>query len=140
MGGVLNTLKAVYPVGAIYLSTVATDPATLFGFGVWEQIKDTFLLASGDTYTAGNTGGEATHQLTKDELPDHYHYIATTGSGGYTLPPWTVRITSGSYTTSGADGAEGAACGYTGGGYQIYGVAHNNMPPYLAVYIWQRVE
>lgn len=47
---------SIYPVGSIYLSVNATSPAELFG-GTWEQIKDTFLLASGDTYEAGSTGG-----------------------------------------------------------------------------------
>ena len=50
----------IYPVGSIYISAASTSPATLFG-GTWEQIKDTFLLAAGDTYTAGETVGEAEH-------------------------------------------------------------------------------
>lgn len=65
-------LEAVYPVGAIYLSTNSTSPSTLFG-GTWVQLKDTFLLSAGDTYTAGDTGGEATHTLVTKELPSHAH-------------------------------------------------------------------
>ena len=53
--------ESVYPVGAIYISAVATDPKTLFGFGVWEQIQDRFLLSAGSSYTVGSVGGEATH-------------------------------------------------------------------------------
>ena len=44
-----------YPVGSIYLSINSTSPDELFG-GTWEQIKDTFLLACGDTYAAGIYG------------------------------------------------------------------------------------
>lgn len=45
----------VYPIGSVYISTTSTNPSTLFGGG-WQQIKDTFLLAAGSTYTAGATG------------------------------------------------------------------------------------
>jgi hypothetical protein len=61
-------------VGAIYKSTVATSPATLFG-GTWEQIKDSFLLSAGDTYTAGDTGGSATATLAVENLPRHTHTL-----------------------------------------------------------------
>lgn len=55
-----NLWKTIYPVGSLYLSTVATNPATLFG-GTWEQIQDKFMLAAGTTYLAGTTGGNASH-------------------------------------------------------------------------------
>lgn len=61
---------AAYPVGAIYISTVSTSPASLFG-GTWEQIRGRFLLAADDTYTAGSSGGEAAHALTVNEMPPH---------------------------------------------------------------------
>lgn len=75
--------KAIYPVGALYLSTVNTSPQTLFG-GTWVQIKDKFLLSAGDSYAAGGTGGAATknytpagtvgnHTLTTSEIPAHAH-------------------------------------------------------------------
>ena len=47
-----------YPIGSIYMSVNSTSPATLFG-GNWERLKDTFLLASGDIYPAGQTGGQS---------------------------------------------------------------------------------
>nr|DAI18285.1 MAG TPA: baseplate protein [Caudoviricetes sp.] len=50
--------KECYPVGSIYMSVNSTDPSTLFG-GSWERIQDTFLLASGNSYGAGSTGGSA---------------------------------------------------------------------------------
>ena len=116
---------AAYPVGAVYISTVSTSPASLFG-GTWEQLKDRFLLGAGGTYSAGSTGGEAAHTLIVDEMPSHqhewqYHYTASGGSTQYSANWTSQRATSG-YTS------------FTGGG-----AAHNNMPPYLAVYMWKRV-
>ena len=51
-------LDAVWPVGSIYLSASEISPETLFG-GTWEQVKDRFLLAAGDVYSLGGTGGQA---------------------------------------------------------------------------------
>lgn len=126
----VNVAQLVYPVGAIYMSTVATNPKTLFGFGTWEQIKDTFLLAAGSTYTGGSTGGEATVTLTTKQIPAHNHSIfyPNAGAGNDYAPIGYPNV--GSKSTYWAVGS------YTGdvGG----GEAHNNMPPYLAVYVWKR--
>lgn len=67
-----DLLDKVYPIGAVYISVSNTSPATLFG-GTWEAINDRFLLAAGNAYTAGSTGGEANHTLTSNELPKHKH-------------------------------------------------------------------
>ena len=56
-----------FPVGSIYLSVNNTNPGSVFG-GTWVQIKDRFLLGAGSTYTAGKTGGSATHTLTINEI------------------------------------------------------------------------
>ena len=69
---VVEAINQMYPVGSIYMSVNDTNPHDLFG-GTWEQIKDRFLLAAGDTYAAGRTGGEAQHKLTVDEMPSHNH-------------------------------------------------------------------
>ena len=78
----------IYPVGAIYISVNSTNPANLFG-GQWEQIKDRFLLSSGDTYKNGSVGGSATHTIAVENLPAHNHtYLkanATTGSHTLTI-------------------------------------------------------
>lgn len=63
----------IYPVGSIYMSVASTSPATLFDGTTWEQLKDKFLLGAGDTYTAGGTGGNASHTLTIAEMPSHNH-------------------------------------------------------------------
>lgn len=118
-----NIFNLIYPVGSIYLSTNNANPGTLFG-GSWEQIQDRFLLACGDKYTNGATGGEATHTLTIDEMPSHSHSLiartvlmeAGTNYGTY--------IADGNYNTSAVGGSQ----------------PHNNMPPYLVVYIWKRIS
>ena len=124
------SLKDVYPVGAIYMSVVATNPSTLFGFGIWEQIKDVFLLAAGDTYAGGSVGGEATHTLTNSEMPSHDHAIwhpnESAGNNSAQIGYPSVASKSTYY-------AVGSNTGDVGGGQ-----AHNNMPPYLAVYVWKR--
>lgn len=118
-------IDLIYPVGSIYMSANNVSPANLFG-GTWQQIKDRFLLACGSTYNAGATGGEATHRLTIDEMPSHNH---TWG--------WKSSAASGNNTwnSAGSDktGTSSDIIGNTGGGKP-----HNNMPPYLAVYMWKR--
>lgn len=116
----------VYPVGSVYVSVNATNPSALFG-GKWEQIKDRFLLSAGDTYKAGATGGEATHVLTVDEMPRHNHSIDNLNASGSTTPYMTVQAQE----KKGYGG--NVQTFFTGGGQ-----AHNNMPPYIVVYIWQR--
>ena len=118
-------VNMIYPVGSIYMSASATSPETLFG-GTWESIGGRFLIGSDATYAAGSTGGDAEITLTIDQIPSHNHSFreaTTNGSGnGY-------RFSASTGTYSEAT----AYIGRTGGG-----AAHNNMPPYLAVYMWQR--
>lgn len=154
---------AAYPVGSIYMSVNNTSPATLFG-GTWVRIQDRFLLAAGSSYSAGSTGGEETHTLSKNEMPAHthtftgtaashthdtflrdanaadyasYRYMVDTYGTGAAANGWAptmsastskkrMRTGSASHTPSGTNAN-------TGGGE-----AHNNMPPYLAVYVWKR--
>lgn len=128
-GDPLSVLEA-YPIGAIYISTNATSPETLFG-GTWRPIQGRFLLAADNTYKAGSTGGEATHTLTKNEMPNHQHSIWFPNDGG----EQSAEI---GYPEAGSKNtyyAEASKTADAGGG-----AAHNNMPPYLAVYVWERVE
>ena len=122
-------LDKAYPVGSIYMSVNSTNPKTLFG-GTWVQIKDRFLLAAGTTYKAGATGGEATHTLTTNEMPNHKHavYYPNAGAADHSAP--------GNYPDGPSDSTYYAVGSYTSsaGGDR----AHNNMPPYLSVYMWKR--
>ena len=122
-------VSGIFPVGAIYLSVTDVSPAELFG-GTWERIKDTFFLAAGDTYAAGSTGGEATHTLSENEMPSHYHSIQNTGLARFT------PASSSSYWCWFNAGGYNQAVSYNTGGSG----AHNNMPPYLSVYAWKRIE
>ncbi len=129
----------IYPVGSIYMSVNNTKPSVLFG-GTWEQIKDRFLLSAGDIYIGGSTGGEATHTLSKDEMPIHEHgfldYWGTTYDSSATQGTRNCVAINGD--GSGLDSSSGANArtktAEAGGGQ-----AHNNMPPYLTVYMWQRI-
>lgn len=128
----ITALTHLHPVGSIYISVNDTDPAQYFG-GTWERIQDTFLLAAGSTYAAGTTGGEATHRLTLGELPSISlnQITSVTGSeqniksasSGSTVP--VVTNVTAQRSTANIGGS---------------GTAHNNMPPYLAVYVWKRVQ
>ena len=91
---VSQLLDLFYPVGSIYTSTKNTNPAATLG-GTWTQIKDRFLLCAGDSYSAGATGGSATHThtsaahthttaghtLTINEIPNHNHQTLQCYSG-----------------------------------------------------------
>lgn len=130
----------VYPVGAIYMSVSSTSPASLFG-GTWEQIQDRFLLAAGSSYTAGNTGGEATHTLTELEIPRHTHALRANTSWGESeaLAPWAQYFGSNILYDVGASGGTITRSYYAEVAQPVgSGAAHNNMPPYLAVYVWKR--
>jgi microcystin-dependent protein len=155
----LDILKKVYPVGSIYMSTVSTNPATLFGFGTWEAMPaGRVLLAQGKsswgtTYNAGSTGGEATHQLTVGELPSHNHSGSTNAAGEHTHP--VKRATTGNsgskpaitydtympamsidtvpITNASGSHTHSITISATGSGQ-----AHNNIQPYIATYMWKR--
>ena len=120
---------APYPVGSVYTSENSTSPAELFG-GTWEQLKDRFLLATGDTYEAGSTGGEAQHTLTVNEMPEHTHTI---GNGTITVNSESKGNVGYANNNSILESVTNSTV-YAKGGSQ----PHNNMPPYLAVYMWKR--
>lgn len=85
--GTKTSLEQVYPVGSIYMSAISTSPSVLFGFGSWEAIEGgRVLLASGNGYTAGSTGGSPTHTLKVEELPRHNHggNVTQAGAHGHT--------------------------------------------------------
>ena len=148
-----NPLDA-YPVGSFYFSANATSPATLFG-GTWEQLEQgRVLLSQGTNYPAGSTGGEATHTLTVAEMPSHNHAgstntvadhehgyrykktaSASSGSQWY-VDAGSFTETTGSITTLPAGSHSHTVTINNNGSSQ----AHNNLQPYLSVYIWKRVS
>lgn len=147
----------IYPVGSIYMSVNSTNPSTLFG-GEWERIKDTFLLACGDTYDGGSTGGSAdsvvvSHNHTQNSHShsptDSRKYIAVKDGDnwGYTNKIKIGTSTSGTeyyYPRSDANGSgvtEQSATTSAQPSINNSGVSGTgkNMPPYLAVFVWVRI-
>ena len=128
------TQKKNEPIGSIIMGTgnnFATQAAVQAIYnGTWEQIKDVFLLAAGDSYIAGSTGGEATHTLTVDEMPKHSHNLPVDKQYGETTTTERDRIN----LTSEIVYNNGYASNDTGSNQP-----HNNMPPYLTVYMWRRI-
>ena len=120
-------LDAIWPVGSVYISVTDTSPEALFG-GTWQRIEDRFLLAAGDSYPLGSTGGEAQHALTAAELPQHTHGYDYTGQSDVTGVT-AIRVYDGDSRLNEYKGKATSNCG---------GQAHNNMPPYVAVNIWKR--
>ena len=137
----------IYPVGSIYMSVNSASPASLFG-GTWAQIKGRFLFGTGlneanttteygslaanwINRTAGEMGGEIKHALTTTEQPSHRHdfeaNVYARAEGG--------SETGFVYTNTGTIDWGTPAVTASGGGE-----SHNNMPPYLAVYMWKRVS
>ena len=125
-------LDLVYPIGSIYMSVNATSPSTLFG-GTWERIQDRFLLAAGNSYSAGAIGGEATHTLSIDEMPEHSHDFRNNDYN-----PISVLQPGGSSNWYGIQILSGMSNYTFNLTYTGRSQAHNNMPPYLAVYMWKR--
>jgi hypothetical protein len=134
-----SLIDSLYPVGSIYSNaTDGTDPSTLLGFGTWVSFGEGRVLVGGGTgtddqptpevktFTAGDTGGEYNHTLTEDEIPSHNHtinnmlarniYDRDQGGGGYD------PNNPGSILTE-----------LTGGD-----LPHNNIQPYITVYMWTR--
>jgi microcystin-dependent protein len=150
-------IVAAYPVGSIYMSTVATNPNTLFGFGTWVTYGSGRVLISQDgTYTAGSTGGSATTTLIEANLPSHTHSATFTGTdpghrhqiGGRDSTanegsdpnsefvrdyPSSCKSNSTSTVICWYYRQAQVSIGNTGSG-----TAFTNLPPYISVYMWNR--
>ncbi len=118
-----------FPIGAIYMSLDNRNPSQIFG-GTWEKLEGRFLIGASSKYPAGNVGGEENHTLTTNEMPSHSHGVTYAyGSGSAYGMVWNNGNFQGPYYPDGLGVIKNT------GGNQ----AHNNMPPYLAVYIWHRI-
>lgn len=122
----------IYPVGHIYISSVNTNPAALFGVGTWEIYGPGRMIMCAGTSTdtagnevgfaAGSTGGEYFHTLTQAELPNvPLQFVVGSSAGG-----------SGSIALdwSGGQNRNTTALGS--------GQKHYNIPPYIVAYVWRR--
>lgn len=123
-----------HPVGEYYSSSDPTNPAELFG-GTWEEVHGRFLFAEDDAHPADSTGGEESHILTEAEIAPHKHAMAYGPESSASSTGFSYGIAAGSATNSAGGRGYASNLGtFSAGG----GQPHNNMPPYLAVYIWKR--
>ena len=139
-----------HPIGSIYVSFDSTSPAVLFGFGIWEPITDRFLYCSNN---GGEIGGNPTHNhstgnctLTEAQIPSHSHQsFGPIQRNEVTFPdpdPYMYRNDHYDITIE-EEGMAPQETGYTGGNQP-----HNhgntdlasNMPPYITVYCWKRIQ
>jgi microcystin-dependent protein len=161
---VTTGLQAAYPVGSIYMSTVATNPATLFGFGTWVAYGTGRMpiSADGSTYVAGATGGSATTTISSSNLPSHTHSFSAT-TGGMSANTSHQHYVGSNDSTAGYGGDAGNrefVQNYNAGNgpatYTNYadishthdvsgttgstgsGTAATTISPYIAVYMWNR--
>lgn len=128
--GLAKKTESLYPVGSIYLSVTNVSPASFVG-GTWEQLKDRFLIGAGGGYSGGTTGGEA--------MNAHYHQMPV-GYDGNQLYATTLPNGGGVYNLSG----KYVPSVYMNETNPVYlsnteSAELNNMPPYLAVYMWKRI-
>ena len=132
----LVTMSDVYPVGSIYINaTNSTNPGTLLGFGTWVAFGAGRVPVGIDATqtefdTAEETGGAKTHTLSISEIPAHTHnqgsHDSSAGDGG----AYNTEFIRDHSDTANGPNVESSSTG--GGG------AHNNLQPYIVVYMWKR--
>lgn len=134
--GVTATISNAYPVGSIYMNaTNSTNPGTLLGFGTWTSFGAGRVLIgidSGDAdfNTAEETGGSKTHTLTESQIPSHRHQVGSNdSSAGFGGAAGNQEFVQNFGTGIGNP----CNTSFTGGGS-----AHNNVQPYIVVYMWKR--
>lgn len=119
-----------YPVGSYYETSDTSFDPNVNWHGTWVLDSAGRVTVAQDTgqdefKTVGNTGGEAKHTLTIDEMPSHSHSTqlkADKQAGG-----------SGTYFSRYVSGATNQGTLKVGGDQP-----HNNMPPYIVVKRWHR--
>ena len=164
IAAVLNWLKEkaetsspldAYPIGAVYISTQPTDPASILG-GRWQALDEgRVLIGAGAAHPAGEKGGEETHTLTTSEMPAHTHSGSASSSGSHSHSVYRgsgtgTRECVPEYYDTGhflfGSGSVNIGTTQSGGVHSHYlyiddtggGAAHNNMQPFLSVYMWTR--
>lgn len=152
----IDLVDIIYPVGSIYISVNNTNPSILFG-GTWEKIEDKFLLGSSSNYVLGDTGGS------KDAIVVSHTHTQNSHSHGFGTNAAVPKISS---SDNWAYTSKGKMTLATGNNYYPYSIENNNgigeatsttsdtatnkstgvdgtgknMPPYLVVNIWKRIN
>lgn len=121
-----------FPVGAVFIAVVDTNPATLLGYGTWSAFATGRVLVGIDAGqaefdVAEEEGGAKTHTLTEAEMPAHVHgEVAPSSASAGALKLAVDSNASGSQ----AAGLDTASAGS--------GDAHSILQPYVVVYMWVR--
>ena len=138
-------LYNVWPIGSIYISVVNTNPSEYFG-GTWEAFGTGKCLVGVDTSqsefnTVMKTGGEKTHKLTVNEMPSHNHQYEDI-TGNRSLNGQFGR--SGYYESESYMGVTNSVIAYVDADFRMTYVggseSHNNLQPYITVYMWKRIN
>lgn len=131
------------PYGTIvmyYGTTIPNNWHICDGSNGTPDLRDRFIVAAGKSYSLKATGGEATHTLTTNEMPSHRHrnahfdeigFDVTNGGGGV---PVKQRMAMGDNTPYN---------NYVWDTYSTYvggGAAHENRPPYYALYFIMKIS
>ena len=150
-----SIIDVVYPVGSIYMSVNTSNPSTLFPNTIWEKIEDRFLLSSGSTYSSGSTGGSKDAVVVKHNHTQNAHHHSTDSGYSYLVSDVNVAIngtkrsfpstgTSANfvYSSNGGSINEKTNTANTTATNNETGVSgtDKNMPPYLVVNIWKRIQ
>lgn len=139
-----------YPIGAVYVSKENISPAELFG-GDWERIQDTFLLAAGDTYTAGSEGGAVGHThginniwanmyILSDSAGERGQGVIVMGAkdvGGWKAPMKYVLQDNKTLKRNEVGTNLKTYTQATSIGGNLGTASH--MPPYKSYYMWERI-
>ena len=143
----------LYPVGSIFTTTAhstASAVNTALGFGTWEAFGAGKVMVGHDPNDSDfdaaspSTGGAKTHALTFDEMPAHSHQWYKQGSSsGQRIDATTGNPRFNSFDSDGNDEAFGDPLSEdlytdTATDRSSDGTAHNNLQPYIAVYMWKR--
>lgn len=154
-----DLVNILYPVGIIVEFAADVDPNTVWQGTTWERMPaGRVLISAGQysesdyshNYTLGETGGEATHQLTVDEMPSHQHGGSTSTDGAHEHGFWQGKYGGDKYGI--ATNAQGNAehnvwHTVTGNGNHTHTFAtdwrggnasHNIVQPYIVVNRWKR--
>ncbi len=131
-----------FPVGYVMHMSNGNDPNMLYPGTTWAAINGVFLLASSNDHALGATGGAETVTLTAAQsgLPAHTHAVDNFLSNPQTVARRTVSSGSGATNQLYSSGAtsRNSATGAVSGGAKNATSAHENMPPYKVVNVWER--
>lgn len=124
-------IGVLHPVGSLYFSVISTNPGTLFGVGTWVAFGTGRTIvgidgAQAEFNVVEETGGAKTHTLTTTEIPSHSH----TYDRGYEL---TGQLYAAGTNNAPLQENSSQSTGSAGGG-----AAHNNLQPYIVIYMWKR--